>query len=79
MDGNIDDYDKKTKKRKKGVEKRLRGMDFLGEGADVIIEGSDRTKRKAEQPWERDLRQGMFARSLDAVSSFHYVIIANNC
>jgi len=43
-------------------------MDFLGEGADVIIEGSDRTKRKAELPWERDLRQGMFIRALDAVS-----------
>jgi len=52
-------------------------MDFLGEGADVVIEGSDRTKRKAEQPWERDLRQGIFARALDAVSNTSACLMNN--
>jgi U3 small nucleolar RNA-associated protein 15 len=64
IDGTLDDYDKK-KKRTKGVEKKLRGIDFVGEGVDVIIEGSDRKKRKREADWERDLRQGKYARALD--------------
>ncbi len=65
IDGTLDDYDKKKKKRTKGVEKKLRGIDFAGEGVDVIIEGNDRRKRKREADWERDLRQGKYARALD--------------
>ncbi|EHK98503.1 putative U3 small nucleolar RNA-associated protein 15 [Glarea lozoyensis 74030] len=66
--GTLEDYDKKNKKRTRGVEKKFRGLDFVGEGADVIIEGKDRTiKRKSESGWEKDLRQGKYQRALDAV------------
>ena len=67
IEGTLDDYDKKHRKRTKGVEKRLRGMDFVGEGADVIIEGNDRNSKKKEVPWERDLRQGKYGKALDSV------------
>lgn len=67
IEGTLDEYDKKKKKRTRGVEKKLRGMDFLGEGADVIIEGNERRKRKAETVWERDLRQGRYGQALDTV------------
>ncbi|KAH8602199.1 WD40-repeat-containing domain protein [Bisporella sp. PMI_857] len=66
IDGTLDEYDKKNKKRTKGVEKKLRGLDFLGEGADVIIEGNDR-KAKKSTPWEGSLRQGHYANALDLV------------
>jgi U3 small nucleolar RNA-associated protein 15 len=66
--GTLEDYDKKNKKRTRGVEKKFRGLDFVGEGADVIIEGKDRTtKRKSESGWEKDLRQGKYQRALDTV------------
>ncbi|KAG9245167.1 WD40-repeat-containing domain protein [Calycina marina] len=68
VDGNIDDYDKTNKKKRtRGMEAKLRGIDYLGEGADVIIEGSERTKVKKETAWARDLRQGKFAKALDAI------------
>lgn len=67
IDGTLDDFDKKNKKRTKGVEKGRRGMDFVGEGADVVIEGNDKRQRKKENVWERDLRQGKYAKSLDSV------------
>lgn len=67
IEGTLDDYDKKNKKRTKGVEKKLRGMDFVGEGADVIIEGKERHQKKKETPWERDLRQGQYGKALDSV------------
>jgi hypothetical protein len=67
IDGTLDDFDKKNKKRTRGIQNKLRGMDFVGEGADVIIEGNDRTKRKKEWHWERDLRQGKYAQALDSV------------
>lgn len=41
IDGNLDQFDKKNKKRARGIDKKLRGMDFVGEGADVIIEGNE--------------------------------------
>jgi U3 small nucleolar RNA-associated protein 15 len=63
--GTIEEYDKKSKKRTKGMEKRLRGMDFVGEGADVIIEGEKGGKRKPEQQWENDLRKGRYSQALD--------------
>jgi hypothetical protein len=66
IEGTLDDYDKKNKKRTKGVEKKLRGIDFVGEGAEVIIEGNDRKKKKKETPWERDLRQGRYGKALDS-------------
>ncbi|RDW60980.1 hypothetical protein BP6252_12363 [Coleophoma cylindrospora] len=67
IDGTLEEHDKKNKKRSRGVEKKLRGMDFVGEGADVIIEGNERQNRKKETPWERDLRQGLYAQALDQV------------
>ncbi|KAH8820960.1 WD40-repeat-containing domain protein [Xylogone sp. PMI_703] len=67
IEGKLDEYDKKNKKRTRGMERRLRGIDFLGEGADVIIEGNERSKRKKETVWERDLRQGQYSQALDAV------------
>jgi len=66
IDGTLDQYDKKNKKRTRGLEMKHRGMDFVGEGADVIIEGSERRK-KQEAVWERDLRTGKYAKSLDFV------------
>jgi U3 small nucleolar RNA-associated protein 15 len=69
IEGTLDDYDKKNKKRTRGVEKKLRGLDFMGEGIDVIIEGNDRRKKKPETVWERDLRQGNYGRALDIVLS----------
>jgi hypothetical protein len=66
IEGTLDDYDKKNKKRTKGVEKKLRGIDFVGEGAEVIIEGNDRKRKKKETPWERDLRQGRYGKALDS-------------
>lgn len=65
IDGTLDQYDKKNKKRTRGVEKKLRGLDFVGEGADVIIEGNNDKKRKPETLWERNLRQGRYAQALD--------------
>ncbi|KAH8685807.1 WD40-repeat-containing domain protein [Tricladium varicosporioides] len=67
IDGTLDQYDKKNKKRTRGVEKKLRGLNFVGEGADVIIEGSNDKKRKPETLWERNLRQGRYAQALDYV------------
>jgi U3 small nucleolar RNA-associated protein 15 len=64
--GTLEDYDKKNKKRTRGVEKRRRGLDFVGEGADIIIEGREGPK-KSEIPWERDLRRGLYQKALDAV------------
>lgn len=68
IEGTLDEYDKKNSKEKRtrGVEKKLRGLDFMGEGADVIIEGNDR-KQKSESIWEKDLRQGRYAQTLDYV------------
>jgi U3 small nucleolar RNA-associated protein 15 len=65
--GTLDEFDKKNaKKRGRGVEKKLRGMKFMGEGADVIIEGQEKRGAK-ESVWERQLRQGQYAQSLDYV------------
>jgi len=66
IDGTLDQYDKKNKKRARGLDKKFRGMDFVGEGAEVIIEGSEK-KTKQEAIWERDLRTGQYAASLDYV------------
>ena len=67
IEGTLDEYDKKKKKRTRGFEKKFRGMDFLGEGADVIIEGNEQRKRSTEAVWERDLRQGKYGQALDTV------------
>ncbi|KAE8453988.1 hypothetical protein EG329_007764 [Mollisiaceae sp. DMI_Dod_QoI] len=67
IEGTIDTYDKKNKKRTRGIEKKLRGLDFMGEGADIVIEGNDRQRRKRETVWERDLRQGRYGQALDTV------------
>lgn len=67
IDGTLDDHDKKTKKRSRGLEKKFRGLDYVGEGAAVVIEGQDRNKKKPEQAWERDLRRGKYSKALDSV------------
>ncbi|KAI9786104.1 MAG: hypothetical protein M1835_003156 [Candelina submexicana] len=66
--GTVEELDKKNaKKRPRGYEKRFRGRNFTGEGADVIIQGNDRSKVKKEAKWEKDLRQGRYAKALDQV------------
>ena len=68
IEGRIEEHDKKvSKKRPRGWEKRFRGRDFTGEGADIIIEGNSGAKRKKIKPWERLLRRGKYATSLDEV------------
>ena len=74
IEGTLDDYDKKNKKRTRGVEKKLRGLDFMGEGTDVIIEGNLRIgrkggKRSSEPNFEYHLRSGKYAEALDAALS----------
>ncbi|PQE05750.1 hypothetical protein CJF31_00004490 [Rutstroemia sp. NJR-2017a BVV2] len=68
IDGTLDEYDKKNKKRKltSGEVKKNRGLDFVGEGADVIIEGRPRSRKKEPQ-WETDLRRGRYPQALDHV------------
>jgi U3 small nucleolar RNA-associated protein 15 len=69
MEGRIEDYDRKNKKRKrgKGWEKRLRGKDFTGEGADIVIEGNARGKVNPLRPWGQALRWGEYGKALDLV------------
>ncbi|KAI4139459.1 MAG: hypothetical protein L6R39_006278 [Caloplaca ligustica] len=68
IEGRIEEHDKRvSKKRPGGWEKRLRGRDFTGEGADIIIEANADAKRKKIKPWERLLRKGKYADSLDEV------------
>ncbi|KAL8752649.1 MAG: hypothetical protein Q9184_005666 [Pyrenodesmia sp. 2 TL-2023] len=68
IEGKIEEHDKRvSKKRPSGWEKRFRGRDFTGEGADIVIEGNADGKRKKIKPWERLLRKGKYAASLDEV------------
>ncbi|KAL8916196.1 MAG: hypothetical protein Q9208_008648 [Pyrenodesmia sp. 3 TL-2023] len=68
IEGKIEEHDKRvSKKRPSGWEKRFRGRDFTGEGADIVIEGNADGKRKKIKPWERLLRKGKYADSLDEV------------
>jgi len=66
LSGNIEELDKKTQKKSRGLEKRLRGQDFTGEGADIIIEGRPKGHLKPK-PWENSLRKGKYATALDLV------------
>ncbi|KAI4133136.1 MAG: hypothetical protein LQ338_000401 [Usnochroma carphineum] len=68
IEGRIEEHDKKvSKKRPSGWEKRFRGRDFTGEGADIVIKGNTDAKRKKIKAWERLLRKGKYAESLDEV------------
>ncbi|KAI1002757.1 U3 small nucleolar RNA-associated protein 15 [Podosphaera aphanis] len=67
VEGKLEEYDKKNKKRTRGEDKRLRGIDFLGEGAAVVIQGQEPRRKKPESAWERDLRLGKYARAVDQV------------
>ncbi|KAH7350400.1 WD40-repeat-containing domain protein [Pyrenochaeta sp. MPI-SDFR-AT-0127] len=69
MEGKIEEYDAKNKKRKRGNgwEKRIRGKDFTGEAADIVIEGNARGKIGTGQPWAHALRAGHYAKALDMV------------
>ncbi|KKY14237.1 putative small nucleolar ribonucleoprotein complex subunit [Diplodia seriata] len=67
MEGKLEEYDRKNKKRGKGWEKRLRGRDFTGEGADIIIDGNERGKIKNMSKWETALRKGQYEKALDLV------------
>lgn len=66
IDGTLDQYDKKNKKRPRGLDKKFRGMDYMGESAEVVINGNDK-KRKQETQWEKELRNGKYAHALDLV------------
>ncbi|KAF2875720.1 WD40-repeat-containing domain protein [Massariosphaeria phaeospora] len=67
--GTIDEYDRQTRKRKrgKGVERGIRGKDFTGEGADIVIDGNARGRIKHNLPWGHALRWGQYAKALDLV------------
>jgi len=67
MDGKIEDFDKKNKKKQltQGMSKRLRGIEYQGHGADIIIEGNDKRKKKRLPQWDQALRKVQYARALD--------------
>ncbi len=69
IEGTIEEYDKKNKKRKRGAawEKRMRGKNFTGEAVDIVIDGNARGKIGTAQPWANALRAGQYARALDMV------------
>ena len=69
MEGTIDEYDQKNKKRKRGAgwEKRTRGKNFTGEAADIVIEGNARGRITTGQPWAHALRAGQYAKAVDMV------------
>lgn len=71
LEGNLEEHDRKVAKKQRGSgwDKRLRGMDFVGESADIIIDGQEKKKRKREQKWEQDLRNGLYSAALDQVLS----------
>ena len=65
--GEADEYERKQKKKdlRQGIRARDRGKDFRGEGADIVITGNERAKRKKLSPWQKSLRTGRYAESLD--------------
>jgi len=67
MEGNIEEYDRKNKKKQltSGMSKRLRGIEYQGHGADIIIEGNERRKNKKLPQWDQALRKVQYARALD--------------
>jgi len=74
VEGNIEEYDRKNKKKqlRQGDKKRLRGRDFTGEGADIVIEGNARGKIRNQSKWETALRKGQYAQALDLVMTPQY-------
>jgi U3 small nucleolar RNA-associated protein 15 len=67
MDGKIEEFDKKNKKKQltQGLAKRLRGIEYQGHGADIIIEGNERRKRKNLPQWDQALRKVQYGKALD--------------
>jgi len=67
MEGNIEEYDRKNKKKQltSGMSKRLRGIEYQGHGADIIIEGNERRKKKKLPQWDQALRKVQYGRALD--------------
>ena len=63
VEGKIEVYDKKRKKKQQ--EKRLRGKNYTGEGADIIIDGNERGKIRRHMKWEDALRKGEYRKALD--------------
>ncbi|KAK8207577.1 U3 small nucleolar RNA-associated protein 15 [Zalaria obscura] len=67
MEGTIEEYDRKNKKKRGGDKRRTRGRDFTGEGADIVIDGNARGKIRNQSKWETALRKGHYAQALDLV------------
>ncbi|POS84274.1 hypothetical protein EPUL_003403 [Erysiphe pulchra] len=67
IDGTLENHDKKSRKRKRGIGKEAKDKYSICEGADVVIEGQEQRRRKAEETWERDLRQGKYSKALDQI------------
>jgi len=68
--GTADALEAKQEKRKRRQDARER-MDLVGEGEHVVIandgRGAGGQRRKKEQPWQVDLRNGRHAKALDRV------------
>lgn len=69
--GEADEYERKQRKKdlRQGIRARDRGKGFRGEGADIVITGNDRSRQSIRKlrPWQKCLREGKYARSLDLV------------
>jgi U3 small nucleolar RNA-associated protein 15 len=63
--GNIEQYEAKQANRKRKADADAR-LDLQAESADVII-ANEAWRGKKEQPWQKDLRHGNFAKALDFV------------
>ncbi|RKF79457.1 U3 small nucleolar RNA-associated protein 15 [Golovinomyces cichoracearum] len=67
VEGTLEKHDRNTRKRTRGLDKVSKRINFVGEGAEVVIEGQERRRQKAESTWEKNLRQGKYAKALDQV------------
>lgn len=67
IEGSLEKYDKKSKKRKREIDKEVKEKYLASKEAEFIIEGQEQRRRKSESAWERDLRQGKYAKALDQI------------
>ena len=64
--GTADALDKKKQKRKRKAES-VKKLDMIGEGPDIVMIGNERTGKKKERPWQKDLRNARYGKALDEV------------
>ncbi|TQS36906.1 hypothetical protein Golomagni_02635 [Golovinomyces magnicellulatus] len=70
VEGTVEKHDRKNKKRTRGLDKFSKQISFAGEGAEVVIEGQEQRRQKTESTWEKNLRQGKYAKALDQVLEY---------